>query len=170
MDDQSRKKGPRLNRRQLVSLGAAVGLSGGLVGGSPARASGETKPSPRAEIARLEDVEVGAEIAFDYPDEASPAVLLRMKGSVEGGEGPDQSLVAYSVLCTHKGCHVSWNADQQILICPCHWSSFDPAKRGRMIIGQASQGLPRITLQVESGMIYATGVEGLIFGRQTNIL
>ncbi len=59
---------------------------------------------------------------------------------------------------------------QKLLICPCHWSTFDPAKAGRMVIGQASQGLPQIVLKVEGDTVLATGVEGLIYGRQTNVL
>lgn len=170
MADKSDKCCAKLSRRQILSGGAAVGLSGGLgaLASGPARA--ETKVLPRQEIARLDEVEVGAAIDFYYPDDDSPAILLRMEGAVESGDGPDQSLVAYSVLCTHKGCHVGWQEDQKILICPCHWSTFDPAKKGRMIIGQASQALPKITLSVENGSIFATGVEGLIYGRQTNVI
>lgn len=161
----------KLNRRQILSAGAAVGLSGGIAAvASSGRAEAQERPVPRVEIGRLDEIEVGGALDFYYPDDDSPAILLRMRGAVEGGQGPDQSLVAYSTLCTHKGCPVAWNEDQKILICPCHWSSFDPAKKGRMIIGQASQGLPSILLEVDNGTIFATGVDGLIFGRQTNML
>ncbi|GAB4292196.1 MAG: hypothetical protein Kow0058_10840 [Roseovarius sp.] len=164
-----------INRRQLLSAGAAAGLSGGIAAlASEAAVAQEAaapeRAAPRLEIARLDEIEVGAALDFFYPDDDSPAILLRLRDPVEGGQGPDQSLVAFSTLCTHKGCPVGWNPEQEILICPCHWSSFDPAKGGRLIIGQASSGLPAITLQVAAGKIYATGVEGLIFGRQTNIL
>ena len=56
-----------------------------------------------------------------------------------------------------------------MLICPCHWSSFDPAKAGRMVIGQASEPLPQITLRVMGDKVQAVGVSGLIYGRHTNI-
>jgi arsenite oxidase small subunit len=56
-----------------------------------------------------------------------------------------------------------------MLLCACHWSSFDPAKAGRMVIGQASEPLPQITLQVQNGVVRAIGVAGLIYGRHTNI-
>ncbi|MGI9462928.1 MAG: arsenate reductase (azurin) small subunit [Aestuariivirgaceae bacterium] len=159
-----------LNRRSMLSLSAVAGLSAGLgtVANRPVQA--EEAKMPAAEIAKLADLEPGARVDFDYPDENSPAILLRMQGPVDGGIGPDQSVVAFSMLCTHKGCPLTWNAEQKMLICPCHWSSFDPAKEGRMIIGQASQGLPQITLTLDGGMIRAVGVEGLIYGRQTNIL
>lgn len=160
----------KMNRRQMLSLGAAAGLTAGL-GSTLARPSRAQAPkSPVIEVAQLTDIEPGAELLFDYPDENSPAILLRLDRAVEDGVGPDQSIVAFSLLCTHKGCPVAWNAEQQMLICPCHWSSFDPAKKARMIIGQASQSLPQIVLSLDDGIIRAVGVEGLIYGRQTNIL
>jgi arsenite oxidase small subunit len=125
---------------------------------------------PAVAVAPLAELQPGGAIGFAYPDEESPAVLLRLAGPVDGGIGPGQDIVAFSTLCTHKGCPVAYHAERQMLICPCHWSSFDPAKGGRMIIGQASQGLPKITLRIEAGMVEAVGLEGLIYGRHTNIL
>jgi arsenite oxidase small subunit len=171
MSKSEKRSGTQISRRQMLSLGAMAGVAAGV---APTQwAAAETKtaaPFPTTIVAALADLEPGAEIAFAYPDEDSPAVLIRFAGPVDGGIGPDQSIVAYSTLCTHKGCQVAYNAERQMLICPCHWSSFDPAKRGRMIIGQASQGLPQITLRIEAGAIEAVGVEGLIYGRHTNIL
>lgn len=165
-------KPPRggVNRRQMLSIGAYAGLAAGIGGGTTRAEETASRAMPVVEIARLADLEPGAQVDFAYPDEASPAMLLRLDGPVDGGIGPDQSIVAFSILCTHKGCPVGWNGDQRMLICPCHWSSFDPAKGGRVIIGQASQGLPQITLDIEGGMVRAVGVDGLIYGRQTNVI
>jgi arsenite oxidase small subunit len=74
------------------------------------------------------------------------------------------------MLCTHKGCPVSFRPERKLLICPCHWSSFDPAKEGEMVIGQGSQALPRILLRLEGDMVQAVGVDGLIYGREVNVL
>ena len=160
----------KLNRREMLSLGAAGVVAAGLAPGAANEARAQVKQMPVVDVAKLSDLAPGAEVAFSYPDENSPAVLLRLDEPAEDGIGPDQSIVAFSILCTHKGCPVTWNADQKILICPCHWSSFDPAKKARMVIGQASQRLAQITLKLEDGMVRAVGVEGLIYGRQTNIL
>jgi len=169
MSKSEKRTGTKFSRREMLSLGAMAGVAAGV--GPTQWAAAETPATfPTATVTPLAELEPGAEIAFDYPDADSPAVLLRFAGPVDGGIGPDQSIVAYSLLCTHKGCPVAYNAERKMLICPCHWSSFDPAKRGRMIIGQASQGLPQITLRIEAGMIEAVGVEGLIYGRHTNIL
>ena len=43
-------------------------------------------------------------------------------------------------------------------------------KSGGLVIGQASQSLPRVELRIESGVIAAVGVEGLIYGRHTNLV
>jgi rieske iron-sulfur protein len=40
-------------------------------------------------------------------------------------------VLAYSAICPHTGCEVStWQAERQILECPCHFSHYDP-KAGR---------------------------------------
>lgn len=171
MSKSEKRSGTQISRRKILSLGAMAGVAAGVGPTQWATAKAGTPTTfPTAAITPLAELELGAELAFKYPDEDSPAVLLRFAGPVDGGIGPDQSIVAYSTLCTHKGCPVDYNADLKMLICPCHWSSFDPAKRGRMIIGQASQGLPQITLRIEAGTVEAVGVEGLIYGRHTNIL
>jgi arsenite oxidase small subunit len=97
--------------------------------------------------------------------------LIRLsQGGAPGGVGPNNSIVGFSQLCTHKGCPVQYKAERKLLICPCHWSSFDPTKSGQMVIGQASQALPQIRLRVTGNSIFAIGVDGLIFGRHTNML
>lgn len=168
MSEQTPKSG--LNRRELLSIGAVAGVAAGLGAGADSPARAQQGQAPVVDVAPLSELEVGGQIDFAYPDDDSPATLVRLDGPVEGGVGPDESIVAYSALCTHKGCPVGYDAARRMFICPCHWSSFDPGKGGRMIIGQASQSLPRITLKIESGVIRAIGVEGLIYGRQTNIL
>ena len=168
-----------LNRRDFlkVSGGAVAGAAGVpavVTGGALAAASGdalaESAQYPVIDIARLSDLAPGAIVPFTYPDDASPAMLLRLNASADGGIGDDASVVAYSILCTHKGCPVSYKAERGLLICPCHWSTFDPAKQGALVIGQASTSLPRIELALNDGMVQAVGVSGLIYGRHTNIL
>ena len=105
-----------------------------------------------------------------YPDKSSPAVLIRLDDAAINGIGPNNEIVAYSQLCTHKGCPVSYRPERKMLICPCHWSTFDPSRAGTMIIGQASQALPQIKLRISDGIVQAYNIDGLIYGRQTNII
>ena len=125
---------------------------------------------PVVAVAPLKDIAAGASIVFAYPDAASPAVLLRLSEPAANGVGAQRDIVAYSTLCTHKGCPVSFKPERKLLICPCHWSTFDPAKAGTLVIGQASQHLPQIELRVTNGVVEAVGVSGLIYGRHTNVV
>lgn len=172
-DDRNQPQASGLDRREVLRMGGIAGLAATAGFSSPTRAQGVPVASARGypivEIAPLTKIEVGSEIAFQYPDADSPAILIRLDRAAEGGVGPGESIVAFSMLCTHKGCPVSFKKSHNMLLCPCHWSSFDPAKGGRMIIGQASEQLPQITLQVNDSVVHAIGVAGLIYGRHTNI-
>ncbi|MEF8815079.1 MAG: halocyanin domain-containing protein [Halovenus sp.] len=53
--------------------------------------------------------------------------------------------------------------------CPCHYTSFDLSKGGLTVVGPATTDLPQIELEVENGSIYATGVDGLMFGYRNNL-
>ena len=89
-----------------------------------------------------------------------------------GGAGPDGDIVAYSVLCPHKGCVLlSYNAGDKTLNCPGHFSRFDCETGGQQIWGHATQNLPQFALRVDDkGDIYADGVDELIYGRLSNVL
>ena len=171
-EDQDSQRDPcRISRREFIKIGSATTLASGF---APAIAATPAAPAkaayPVVNVAELAAIRTDAPIAFTYPDENSPAVLLRMKQPAAGGVGPGNSIVAFSTLCTHKGCPVSYRAERKLFICPCHWSSFDPAKAGQMVIGQGSQALPQIALRVQGGAVQAVGIDGLIYGRHTNIL
>ena len=49
---------------------------------------------------------------------------------------------------------------------------FDAEKGGQMICGQATENLPRIELRynAKDSSITAVGVNGLLYGRQSNVL
>ena len=163
--------GRRLTRRRFIQSTGAAGVSAAASGVIPARAAAvETAAYPVKPIVTLDELAPGTAVPFTYPDDRSPALLLRMPEKVLEGIGPDASIVAFSSLCTHKGCPVSYRPEHRLLICPCHWSTFDPEKAGSLVIGQASQALPRIELRIESDMVVAMGVDGLIYGRHTNLV
>ena len=165
-----------LKRRNFLKGGVAglVAASGLAVDSKQADAgTGTTEKSdlyPKLEIVAIDSIGPKAEIHFEYPDENSPAVLLRLDQPAEGGIGSNKDIVAFSLLCTHKGCPLNYIKDRNALVCPCHWSSFDPGKSGRLVIGQASQSLPQMELDIKDGIVRAVGVDGLIYGRHTNIL
>ncbi|MFW6384957.1 MAG: ubiquinol-cytochrome c reductase iron-sulfur subunit [Halodesulfurarchaeum sp.] len=83
----------------------------------------------------------------------------------------DQGFSAYSAVCTHLGCTVGWeNEDDQPSnapedaregpsgLCPCHLSGFDPYRGSEIISGPATRPVPQIGVEVaEDGTIRLTG-------------
>jgi Rieske Fe-S protein len=103
-------------------------------------------PPVRA-VARVGQVPVGGAVPFPYPGDNDPCLLLR----------PDEeTFVAYGQECTHLACAVVPDGDR--LRCPCHHGYFDAAT-GRPLAGPPRRPLPRVTLVVRGGVLYATGVE-----------
>jgi len=173
-DDHTREApdAPAVSRRQFIRITLSGSLAAGIAPAWPNAAAQAIAGTayPTLDVAPLDGIKEGVPLAFTYPDKSSPAVLLRLRQPAAGGVGPNGTIVAYSSLCTHKGCPVAYRPERNLLICPCHWSSFDPSKAGQIVIGQASQSLPQITLRVAGAMVQAIGVTGLIYGRETNIL
>ena len=114
----------------------------------------------------------GTPVSFTYPDASSPCVAVKLGTPVPGGVGPDRDIVAYSTMCTHMGCPVAFDSGTNTFKCGCHYSMFDAEKSGQMICGQATENLPRIRLDynAQTGAITATGVDGMLYGRQANVL
>lgn len=126
---------------------------------------------PANRLANIADLEVNMPLDIAYPDPDSPGVLLKLGQAVEGGAGPDGDIVAYSVLCPHKGWLMSYNSDDKTLNCPGHHSRFDCEASGQQIWGHATQNLPQFLLRVDdNGDIYADGADELIYGRLSNVL
>ncbi|MDR3475843.1 MAG: arsenate reductase (azurin) small subunit, partial [Devosia sp.] len=106
-----------------------------------------------------------------YPDNDSPGILLKLGVKVDGGVGPDGDVVAYSVLCPHKGYPLAYSQSDRTLSCPGHYSRFDVEKAGQEIWGHATQNLAQFVLRVDAkGDVYAEGVDELIYGRLSNVL
>jgi ubiquinol-cytochrome c reductase iron-sulfur subunit len=68
-------------------------------------------------------------------------------------------IVAYSKICTHAGCAISLyraplfqpDEPRPALVCPCHYSTFDPADGGSVTFGPAGRQLPMLPLAVDGG-------------------
>jgi ubiquinol-cytochrome c reductase iron-sulfur subunit len=97
----------------------------------------------------------------DKRELAAPVIVMRLDpGSLDLPAGRDgwapDGLVAYSKICTHAGCAVSIprsplyppQAPRPALVCPCHYSTFDPAKGADVIFGPAGRALPQLPLSI----------------------
>jgi arsenite oxidase small subunit len=172
----------RCNR--LVDVGRRQFLRGGAVAAAGAVTAtvlpaGQAKAGPApaivdypsSKLGNVATLAVNEPVDIAYPDENSPGILLKIGQAVEGGVGPDGDIVAYSVLCPHKGWMMSYRAEDKSLNCPGHFSRFDCEAGGQQIWGHATQSVPQFTLVVDDkGDIYAEGASDLIFGRPSNVL
>ena len=99
-----------------------------------------SNPTPEAGTAIAKEAEfpIGSSKEFIAAD-GSPAVLFRTKSGV----------FAYSRVCTHQGCSVSYEAASNVLICPCHNARFDPTRDGSVISGPTKIALPKIKVAIK---------------------
>jgi ubiquinol-cytochrome c reductase iron-sulfur subunit len=108
----------------------------------------------------------------DKEELGSPLVVVRLrKGALALPDelaGYDaEGIVAYSAICTHAGCAISMyraplfpsiDPRPPALVCPCHYSTFDPANGGSVIFGPAGRNLPMLPLQIDgNGFLRAKG-------------
>jgi ubiquinol-cytochrome c reductase iron-sulfur subunit len=112
-----------------------------------------------------------------YPEHAdreqmgAPLIVVRLEPAQlrlpagRGGWAP-QGIIAYSKICTHAGCAVALYRKptfpavqpRPALICPCHYSTFDPASGGEVLFGPAGRALPQLPLEIDdSGELRAGG-------------
>jgi ubiquinol-cytochrome c reductase iron-sulfur subunit len=125
---------------------------------------------------RAADIEEGSfYTAFpegaDKEDTGSPLVVVRLPsrqlalpGELAGYDAG--GIVAYSSICTHAGCAISMYRSPKFapvepkpaLVCPCHYSTFDPATGGTVLFGPAGRRLPMLPLRVDGkGFLRADG-------------
>lgn len=130
---------------------------------------------PHLALMNFDDLKVDEPYYFNYPDERqnSNCMLVKLGTQAGGGIGPQQDIVAFSVLCTHQGMPLigAYQAQEKALgACPAHLSTYDLTRHGIIISGQAYQSLPQVLLEHKDNEIYAVGLRGLIFGRNQNLL
>jgi quinol---cytochrome c reductase iron-sulfur subunit len=107
----------------------------------------------------------------DREQMGAPLVVVRMKPADlrlptdRRGWAPE-GILAYSKICTHAGCAINLYRKptfpvvqpRPALICPCHYSTFDPARAGKVIFGPAGRPLPQLPLMIAaSGELAAAG-------------
>jgi ubiquinol-cytochrome c reductase iron-sulfur subunit len=112
-----------------------------------------------------------------YPEGASkedlgaPLIVVRID-PVElqlppGREGwAPAGILAFSKICTHAGCAIALyrkptfpeTQPKRALVCPCHYSTFDPARGAEVTFGPAGRPLPQLPLLIDvAGGLRAAG-------------
>jgi quinol---cytochrome c reductase iron-sulfur subunit len=102
---------------------------------------------------------------------AAPLVVVRMNPDelrLPAGRSTwaPYGILAYSRICTHAGCAIALYRKPRFplvepkpaLVCPCHYSTFDPATGATVIFGPAGRPLPQLPLMIDSdGYLAAAG-------------
>ncbi len=181
MDEKKEKwhKCP-FNRRQFLIGSGAAAIGTVMLPGFIKNALGQTgrfqvTRYPRTKIYQLSRLKVDEPFEFEYPTDSVSAVnlLIKLGEPALGGIGKKRDVVAFNTFCTHMGGPVGDAYDPKLKVmgpCPFHLTSFDLQKRGLMINGVATQNLPQIELELKGDDIYATGVVGLFWGLNDNLL
>jgi ubiquinol-cytochrome c reductase iron-sulfur subunit len=119
------------------------------------------------------DIEEGSFYSA-YPEGAdrdligSPIVVVRVSAAdlTTPREWAPGGIVAFSKICTHAGCAITLyrkptfapTQPRPALVCPCHYSTFDPAAGGKVLFGPAGRNLPQLPLSVDrDGNLRASG-------------
>jgi len=180
-----------MERRDFTKLCAGI-----VAGAASLHAHGATKKSYSQSALVLPDqtpvtsdtLKPGESMVFSYPYVSTPCFLLRLSNAAKandgwpGGVGDDQSIVAFSAICSHKMSHpakpvshINYRSDtvkfydkngkaqsrSQLISCCSEHSVYDPSDAGRVLSGPAPLPLAAIELQTkEDGQIIAVGSMG----------
>lgn len=133
-------------RYLALGSGALAAGTAGIAAWTQLRTINVGEPRP---IVALDQVRVGDTYLFGYPTADDPAILLRLSVT---------EVVGFSQKCTHLGCVVYYEGEENRWHCPCHEGNFD-ARTGVVISGPPPRPLGRIRLDVRGGTIWALGSE-----------
>jgi Rieske Fe-S protein len=132
--------------RFLLGGSGALFLATGvlaIIGGLPSGPGVKAVP-----IAKVGELAENQWKVFDFPDQYAQGILINL---------PGKGLVAYSDVCTHLSCAVTYQQQSRQLYCPCHEGFFDAAT-GDVLAGPPTRPLPLIELAIQDGSIYAVKV------------
>jgi thiosulfate dehydrogenase [quinone] large subunit len=127
-----------ISRRSTLRGAALIALTS-----IPALFTRESAKAASTNIVRLSKLKVGATHSFTTAKQGVPAILFRTKSGV----------FAYSTICTHQGCTVTYNKGSKRLVCPCHGAQFDPLKGAAPTSGPAERPLTSIKVAIKGAWV-----------------
>ncbi|HLZ80882.1 MAG TPA: TQO small subunit DoxD [Ktedonobacteraceae bacterium] len=104
-------------------------------------ANSGTPTSSASPIAQVNAVQNNSAVTFTLASNGDPGILVRLKGG---------KFVAYDATCTHAGCPVDYDPGSQMLVCPCHGATFDPAKSAAVVQGPANIPLTSVPIHIDN--------------------
>ncbi|HEY2834859.1 MAG TPA: Rieske 2Fe-2S domain-containing protein [Sporichthyaceae bacterium] len=125
------------NRRELVHANGGARIKpADLQVGSLVSA----KPSGTVELEELAKASIML-IRIKPEDVASPGQLAKSY----------QGIMAFSKICPHAGCPLGlYEQSTHHMLCPCHQSTFDLSRGGKVIFGPAARNLPQLAIAVNA--------------------
>ena len=132
------KKNEEFDRRTTLRGALLVALTS-----IPALLSKESAAAASTNIIKTSKLKVGATHIFTTAKQGIPAILFRTKTGV----------FAYSTICTHQGCSVTYNKGKKKLICPCHGAQFDPLAGAKPTAGPAETPLATIKVAIKGAWV-----------------
>lgn len=130
----------------VATLAAATGAAPLIAGRQQPGTA--TDRAGRQRVGYLWQVPVGQAQLFELPRSREPAIMVRL--------ARDQ-LVAYSAICTHARCVVTFDPASRLIVCACHGAEFDPRRGAAVVTGPAPRPLPRVDLRVDRDAVYVQG-------------
>jgi Rieske Fe-S protein len=179
------KDAPEIDRRALVTGATALAV-GASVFGPGAVSAGESpaemfvqegdriqlvKGAMKGELLKPDLLEIGDKQIEAFPYDGQTDVprrdnrlnrimVIRLDPEEMDEETRERSVdgvLAYSAVCTHRGCTIkSWKPEERYLRCHCHLSEFDALSGGSVKNGPAKRALPMVPLGLdEEGYVIA---------------
>lgn len=125
---------------------APSSIPGGPTSAPSAAAAGSFKPSGLT-VATTAQVDVKGALRIRVPTSApsslpagDPALIVKLKNG---------KYACYDSVCTHEGCRVGWDAQDGVMLCPCHGAAFDPNDHAAVLQGPTNQPLLELPITID---------------------
>ena len=109
---------------------------------------------PPPELSAGTSGKVLAGTTADIPPGKGKVVAMGSKPTIV--VNTEQGVKAYSAICTHLGCIVTYDNQSTSILCPCHGGHFSPTT-GAVISGPPPSPLAPVTVIVEGDQIFLVG-------------
>jgi Rieske Fe-S protein len=104
----------------------------------------EETPSQPVKVGPVSDLPKGEAVKVNYG--RFPAIVIHTP----------KGFRAYSAVCTHFACIVSWDPDLEQIVCPCHDGFFEPLE-GKVLSGPPPAPLDALPLEIIEDEIFIGG-------------
>lgn len=135
----------------VINLGIITVIAGPVIGfvGAPLQHRAKRDWIRIAELVDLPD-EGATEVTYSIRIADGYHVVDRQYSVYLRREG--ESVLCIDPACTHLGCRVTYQAEHDRFLCPCHGGVFD--QRGKVVSGPPPRALETHQVKVEAGQVW----------------